>query len=92
MRNQSRKSHRNYRKPFVEEGQTVRIVIAEPMCIADTDDTKSGSFMILEASSLAHVEAFHNGDSSPCAASLIAWSLFDETGTSAESIRMSRRL
>ncbi len=62
IRNQFRASHRDYLAPFVEEGQIVRIVTAGPMCISDTDDTNLGSFMILEASSLAHVEAFHNGD------------------------------
>ena len=62
IRNHFRKAHRDYLKPFVEEGQTVLIVMAGPMCISDTDDTNLGSFMILEASSLAHVKAFHNSD------------------------------
>ncbi len=61
-RNHFRASHREYLKAFLEEGAEVRIVMAGPMCVSDSDDTNLGSFMIVESSSMAHVEAFHNGD------------------------------
>jgi uncharacterized protein YciI len=62
LRNEFRASHREYLKPFVEEGRTVRIVTAGPMCISDTDDTNIGSFTILEAPSIEEVEVFHKND------------------------------
>jgi uncharacterized protein len=62
MRNELRMQHREYLKPYLEPGRPVRILQAGPMCMSDTDDTNLGSFLILEADSLAAVEQFHTGD------------------------------
>jgi len=62
IRNQFRASHREYLKPFVDGGKTVRIIMAGPMCVSDTDDTNLGSFMVLEAQSIENVETFHRND------------------------------
>ncbi len=62
LRNEHRSSHREYLKPFVEEGRAVRIILAGPMCVSDSDDTNLGSFMIVEAPSIGDVETFHNND------------------------------
>ena len=62
LRNEIRATHRAYLKRFTEKGQTVEVVQAGPMCVSDTDNTNIGSFMILEAPSMAAVEEFHKGD------------------------------
>lgn len=61
-RDEIRATHRTYLKPFVDRGQLVRIIQAGPMCISDTDGTNLGSFLIVEAPSLAAVQRFHNED------------------------------
>ena len=62
MRNELRMQHREYLKPYLEPGRPVRIIQAGPICTSDTDDTNLGSFLILEADSLAAVEQFQTGD------------------------------
>lgn len=62
LRNQFREKHRAYLKPFIAPGQSVHLVQAGPMCVSDDDDTNLGSFMIVEADSIAQVQAFHEGD------------------------------
>ncbi len=61
-RNEFRAEHREYLKPFAQEGRPVRIILAGPMCTSDADDTNLGSFMILEAASHDEIWNFHQGD------------------------------
>ncbi|NMM04090.1 YciI family protein [Paraburkholderia sp. RP-4-7] len=62
LREMHRAAHRAYFKPNLEAGADVRLVQAGPMCVSDQDDTNLGSFMILEADSLAAAQRFHEGD------------------------------
>ncbi|HZZ13410.1 MAG TPA: YciI family protein [Paraburkholderia sp.] len=62
LREMHRAAHRAYFKPNLEAGAHVRLVQAGPMCVSDDDDTNLGSFMILEAPSLADAQRFHEGD------------------------------
>lgn len=55
-------AHAEHYKPFISPGQSVHLVHAGPMCVSDDDDTNLGSFMIVEADSIAQVQAFHEGD------------------------------
>ncbi|WP_233342909.1 YciI family protein [Burkholderia cepacia] len=62
LREQHRAAHRAYFQPNLGDGAMPRLVQAGPLCIDDTNDTNLGSFMILEANSLADVQRFHDGD------------------------------
>ena len=61
LRNRLRPEHRAYFQPNLQPGAAVRLVQAGPLCIGDSDDNL-GSFMILEAPSLADAQRFHDDD------------------------------
>ena len=62
LRNRLRAAHRAYLVPFNAAGSATRLVQAGPICVGDADDTNLGSFMIIEAASLASAQALHDGD------------------------------
>jgi len=57
LRETLREEHRAYLR-----SGAIKLIQAGPMCVSDADDTNLGSFMVLDADSLAEVETFHNGD------------------------------
>lgn len=62
QRNEHRAAHRAYFQPNLQPDAEVRIVQAGPMCATDALNDNIGSFMILEAPSLAKAQAFHDND------------------------------
>ena len=57
-----RAAHRAYFQPNLQPDAEVRIVQAGPMCAEDESGRNIGSFMILEAPSLAEAQRFHDND------------------------------
>ena len=62
LREALRANHRAYLKSHVAGEQEVRVVLAGPLCVSDSDDTNLASMMVLEAGSLDEVLTFHRRD------------------------------
>ena len=62
LRTEMRETQLGYLKDFLQDGKSVLIRQAGPMCISDTDDTNLGSFLIVGAGSADDIEEFRNND------------------------------
>jgi uncharacterized protein len=56
-----REVHGQEHSAYMRSG-LVKMIQAGPMCMGDKNETHIGSFMIIEATSRAEVQSFHEGD------------------------------
>ena len=62
LRDDLRKTHREYVGSHVQGRGGVQVVQGGPMCADDDLQTNIGSFLVVEAPSLTHVQSFHDND------------------------------
>jgi uncharacterized protein YciI len=63
LRDELRKQHREYIGSHVAaRTDGVQVVQGGPMCVGDDASTNLGSFLVVEADSLADVKRFHDND------------------------------
>jgi uncharacterized protein YciI len=54
--------HREYIAGHLGDDRGVRVVQGGPMCVGDDTTANLGSFLVVEAASLADVQQFHDND------------------------------
>lgn len=54
--------HREYIAAHLGDDQAVKVVQGGPMCVGDDTTRNLGSFLVVEAASLADVQQFHDND------------------------------
>lgn len=62
MRDEVLRRHREYIARHLGDGEAVKVVQAGPMCVGDDLGHNLGSFLVVEANSLADVQQFHDND------------------------------
>ncbi|WP_077033369.1 YciI family protein [Pelomonas sp. KK5] len=62
LRSQWIQQHRQYVASHLGDDKAVKVVQAGPMCVGDDTGSNLGSFLVVEAPSLADVQAFHDND------------------------------
>ena len=54
--------HREYIAGHLGDGNAIKVVQGGPMCVGDDVTNNLGSFLVVEAQSLADVQKFHDND------------------------------
>lgn len=62
LRSRTLKSHRGYISTYLRPKNGVQVVQGGPMCTDENCTGTRGSFLVVEAESIADVQAFHDND------------------------------
>ena len=62
LRDELRQSHREYIGSHLAGGKAIKVVQGGPMCVGDDITTNLGSFLVIDAPSLAVAREFHDND------------------------------